>query len=404
MKKILKYVLVLLLILLGVGAAGGFYLYKSMHNFMETPANVALEQEVRNFYLIVEPGSTFDRVAYQLYEQGGISDIDRFRLLGRWKNLTAQIKAGEFEFQTSWNPEQVLEQLVSGRSLEHRVTIPEGLPWWEVGRILEARGFVKYEDFEAAVKDSRLMRRYGIPFANAEGFLFPETYSLHKSMNPTREHADNAVATMVKTFWERTAHIWGDAAQAINLEDGEGIEVTASGQIIASFVPLYARKFPQEVKRIIILASLVERESAVADERPTVAGVYANRLRINMPLQCDPTIIYGLGPRFRGPILRSHLRDANNSYNTYKFYGLPPGPICSPGNQAMNAAYSPENNKNLYFVATGKADGRHIFSRTLAEHDHAVQAYRKEIEQQRQLAEQQRPQRQQTQKASTTTE
>lgn len=383
MKKILKYLLVLGLISIVTAAGIGIYVYHSMNRFLDTPANVALGQEEKFFYIIVEPGSNFTKVARDLYQYGGISDIDRFKLLGWWKNATGQIKAGEFEFNTSWKPEQVLDQLVTGRSLLHRVTIPEGLPWWEVGRLLEARGFVKYADFEACVKDSRLMRRYGIPFTTAEGFLFPETYMFNKSMTPTRAHAESAVSTMVQTFWRSTAHIWEDAAQKAGLQDGEGVEVTASGQVIAAFVPLYARKYPQEVKRLIILASLVEKESAVPDERPTVAGVYTNRLRINMPLQCDPTIIYGLGPGFRGPILRSHIRDASNPYNTYKAYGLPPGPICSPGVQAMNAAYSPEQNKYLYFVATGKADGRHIFSRTLSEHNRAVQDYRKEIERQR---------------------
>lgn len=316
MKKLLKYVLILGLIVVVAGTGLGVYVYYSMNRFLETPANVALGQEEKFFYVIVDPGSSFDRVATQIYEQGGISDLDRFKLLGRWKNSTGQIKAGEFEFNTAWKPEQVLDQLVTGRSLLHRVTIPEGLPWWEVGRLLEANGFVNYEDFEACVKDSRLMRRYGIPFATAEGFLYPETYMFNKSLTPTRAHAESAVATMVQTFWRATGHIWEAAAQEAGLEEGEGVEVTASGQIIASFVPPYARKYPQAVKRLVVLASLVEKESAVPDERPVVAGVYANRLRINMPLQCDPTIIHGLGPSFKGPILRSHLRDATNAYNT----------------------------------------------------------------------------------------
>lgn len=382
-KKILKYLLIFFALVLVAGAGVGYYFYNSMIQFMETPANVATGQEEKFFYLIVEQGSSFDRVAYQLYEQGAISDVDRFRLLGRWREVTGQIKAGEFEFQTSWKPQQVLDQLVSGRPLLHRITIPEGLPWWEVGRILEEKGFVKYDDFVEVVRDANLMRRYGIPFATAEGFLFPETYMLNKSLTPTRAHAESAVATMVQTFWRSTGPIWDELAASAGLEEGEGVEVTASGQIIASFVPLYAKKFPDDVKRMVILASLVEKESAIADERPTVAGVYANRLRINMPLQCDPTIIYGLGQEFKGPILRSHIRDGSNKYNTYKFYGLPPGPICSPGAQAMNAAWKPEENNYLYFVATGKPDGRHVFSKSLAEHNRAVELYRKEVQKQR---------------------
>jgi UPF0755 protein len=150
----------------------------------------------------------------------------------------------------------------------------------------------------------------------------------------------------------------------------------APGRVIASFVPRYAREYQEEVKRLVILASLVEKESAVPDERPRIAGVYSNRLRIGMPLQCDPTIIYGLGPGFAGKILRPHILDSSNVYNTYRFYGLPPGPICSPGLGAMQAAFHPENNNYLYFVATGNSDGRHVFSRTLREHNIAVDQYR----------------------------
>lgn len=232
MKKLVKFLLILVLIGLGLGAAGGTYAYFEAKKFLNTPANELLGEEERFFYVIVEPGSSFDRVANQLYEEGGISDARYFKLLGRWKKATANIKAGEFEFHNSWKPEQVLDQLVTGRSLLHRVTIPEGLPWWEVGRLLEARGFVTYDDFAEAVKDQKVMRRYGIPFATAEGFLYPETYMFNKSRTPRKEHAESAVATMVQTFWAATADIWEEAAQAAGLEEPEGVEVTASGQKI----------------------------------------------------------------------------------------------------------------------------------------------------------------------------
>jgi UPF0755 protein len=379
-KSLARFFLFLLLALLLAGGGAGFYAYHAARNFLNTPANVALGEEERFFYLEVPLGSSLDQVAERLYAEGGISDARKFRLLGRWKRVAGRIKAGEFEFSTGWKPGQVLDQLVSGRSLLHRVTIPEGLPWWEVGRILEENGFARFADFEACVKDARLMRRYGIPFATAEGFLFPDTYMLDRPSSITRAHAENIVAVMVQNFWTSTSAIWQEAAHKAGLRQGEGVEVTASGQVIASFVPLYARKFPAEVKNLVILASLTEKESAVPEERPRVSGVYVNRLRAGMLLQCDPTIIYGLGPGFKGPILRSQLRDASNLYNTYKFAGLPPGPICSPGLQALDAAFRPEDHRYLYFVATGKPGGRHVFSRTLAEHDRAVQDYRKATE------------------------
>ena len=133
---------------------------------------------------------------------------------------------------------------------------------------------------------------------------------------------------------------------------------------------------PAALKRLIILASLVERETAVPDERARVAGVYALRMQKNMLLQCDPTIIYGVGPSFTGAIKRSQLDDAKNLYNTYIHPGLPPGPICSPGLASLKAALNPEQHDYLYFVATG-TDGRHVFSKTLNEHNKAVQDYRR---------------------------
>lgn len=372
-KKILLGLLAFFL-LAALGGLGGLYLVIS--NFAGTPSNVALGQEARYFYMIVDRGSSFDQVANDLYREGAISSVDKFKLLGRLRGASSQIKAGEFEFNTAWTPEQVLDQLVNGRALLHRITIPEGLPWWEVARLLEEKGFVKAEDFAELVRDQRLLQRYGIPFATAEGFLYPETYLLNKGRVPTRAHAQSAMQTMVQTFWGKTGYLWEELGKEAGLDNSGGVDVGASGRVVASFVPRYAREYPEEVKRLVILASLVEKESAVAEERPRIAGVYSNRLRIRMPLQCDPTIIYGLGPKFSGPIRRSQILDSSNPYNTYRFYGLPPGPICSPGLGAVQAAFYPESNDFLYFVATGYPDGRHTFSRTLREHNNAVEKYR----------------------------
>lgn len=133
---------------------------------------------------------------------------------------------------------------------------------------------------------------------------------------------------------------------------------------------------PEALRRLVILASLVEKETGLPQERGRVAGVYANRMRLGMLLQCDPTIIYGVGESFTGSILRSQLADARNLYNTYQHPGLPPGPICSSGLSALQAAFTPEEHNYLYFVATGLSDGSHTFSRTLQEHNKAVQVYR----------------------------
>jgi hypothetical protein len=134
---------------------------------------------------------------------------------------------------------------------------------------------------------------------------------------------------------------------------------------------------PDALKRLVILASLVERETPLPQERSRVAGVYANRLRLGIPLQCDPTIIYGVGESFTGEIRRSQLQDASNPYNTYQRVGLPPGPICSPSAESLAAAFDPEEHQYLYFVATGV--GGHAFSKTLAEHNKAVEMYRRTL-------------------------
>lgn len=157
---------------------------------------------------------------------------------------------------------------------------------------------------------------------------------------------------------------------------------TTSG---ARATPLADGKRPSrdELRRLVILASVVEKETAFADERPRVAGVYANRLRINMALQADPTVIYGLGPNFDGNLRRRHLDDANNIYNTYQRPGLPPGPICSFGASALAAAITPEEHKYLYFVAITDG-GRHAFSTNLDDHNRAVRQYLKNRRAQRQ--------------------
>lgn len=372
----MKKLFIAFMLLICAGAALAAYAYVDGKKFINTPANVALGQDAKFFYLVIKPGTTFNQVVEHLYAEGGISDKDRFKIYGRIRKAASKIKAGEFEFNSSWNPQEVMDQLISGRVLPHRITIKEGLPWWEVAALLESKGFAKSADFEAIITNPAFLRKYGIPFANAEGFLFPDTYMLNRPRTLTKEQAEHVAETLVRTFWQKSSGLWKDAT-AVDSLNGGAYPQRPEG--ISNLVPDFALAKPDEVKRIIILATLVEKETAVADERPRVAGVYSNRLRIKMPLQCDPTIIYGLGPKFNGTIYRSQINDRKNPYNTYQLPGLPPGPICSPGLGALNAAFAPENNQFLYFVATAAGDGRHTFSKTLKEHNQAVQRYRQAV-------------------------
>ena len=373
--------------------AGGYIAYDG-YTFLTTPAS----SESREISIDILPGATFDRVAWNLHKAGALKDVFRFRILAKSKNKLSSIQAGEFTVNTNWTPEQLLVHLTSGKANLYRLVLREGLPWWEVAREIEEAGFAKASEFEAVIHDPEFLRQYGIPFANAEGFLYPETYLLRKPKEITgREPAETVARILVEMFWKRS---WGKleefAAENVahqgtpiflpNFTLKNGIPVrtpmqsaqTAGESITANNVapPLQIPVSTENLRYLIILASLVERETGVAEERARVAGVYANRMKIGMLLQCDPTIIYGLGKGQRGPIRRSQLDDVKNTYNTYKHPGLPPGPICSPGATTIQAAVSPDSHQYFYFVATGKPDGTHTFSTNLRDHEKAVRVYR----------------------------
>lgn len=325
--------LLVLSLLIGVGV-----LYWQTQTFLTTPA----EEQGRDIVLNVVPGQSLDRVAAELEAQGLVSSAHKFRLMVRAKNQGTAIKAGEYLLNTSWPPPQILDMLTSGKVLLHKLSIPEGLTWWQVARLVEKSGLASFDSFDKAVHDPALLARYGITGSNAEGYLFPETYLLPR---PRNKNARPIVEAMLKTFRQQ-------ARQALPAD----------------------RMNPKELLRLVTLASMVEKETANPAERFAIAGVYSNRLHRSMLMQCDPTVIYGLGTSFDGNLTRKHLRDATNPYNTYKHKGLPPGPICSPGKAALEAALSPEKHKYYYFVATGE-NGRHKFSKTLVEHNRAVWKY-----------------------------
>ncbi len=318
------------------------FLFWQAYTFLNT-APSKLGKEV---IFEVSQGSTFNHVANDLEKKGLITDSYKFGILARLKGLDSKLHAGRFILNSGWTPNQTLLYLIEGKTLLHRITIREGLTWWETARLLEDKGFVRFEDFEAVIKDTNFLRKYGIPFKNAEGFLMPDTYLLEKDENPSLQSAQVIASRLVDTFWQKMKPHWKENKPP-SIED---------------------------LKRIVILASIVERETGVPSERARVAGVYANRLRIKMPLQADPTIIYGLGPDFDNNLRRVHLNDAKNPYNTYKHRGLTPGPICSPGVAAMQAAITPEVHKFLYFVAITDG-GQHKFSKNLQEHNIAVRQY-----------------------------
>ena len=292
------------------------------------------------------PGARLDQVAAHLAHQGLVTDARRFGYLARYKHWENRLQAGRFALNTGWTPDKVLDTLVNGQPVLFRVTVPEGLTWWQTGRLLEDAGLARFEDFRQVIMDPDFLRHYGIPFATAEGFLMPDTYLLKKADVLDLAQARAVAGRMVDNFWRKAAGLW---------PDGKKPDAAT-------------------LKTWVILASVVEKETAVEDERPRVSGVYQNRLQKNMLLQADPTVIYGLGPAFDGNLRKSQLDDAANPYNTYQRPGLPPGPICSFGLTALAAAIHPEAHKYLYFVA--KTDGgEHVFSTNLNDHNKAVRQY-----------------------------
>ncbi len=397
----------LLFAIVGFCGAAGYDAY----TFLRTPADTA---EPKDVIINIAPGATFDRVAWDLYKAKALTSVWRFRLLAQYHKKLGAIQSGEFQVNTGWTPEQLLQHLVSGRSLLYPLTLREGLPFWEVARLVEEGGFAKAAEFEAAVQDPAFLRANGIPFASAEGFLYPETYHLRKPRTlGGKEQAEAVARILVEMFWRRNWPLLTEYAATDKAVRGETLFLSGFAlknglpvRLVPARAPLPAQPgrnatppgnatraeaapaprpesppslavpvSAETLRYLVILGSLVEKETGVAAERDRVAGVYANRLRLNMLLQCDPTIIYGLGKEQSGPIRKSQLADAKNLYNTYQHAGLPPGPICSPGFASMRAAAHPEQHNYLYFVATG-TNGTHTFSTNLNDHNQAVMRYR----------------------------
>lgn len=327
------------LLLLAATGAGGYLGYRAVreHRFLTVPP----ETPGRDRTFRVEPGQIFSTIARNLHAAGLITDARRFVRLAVIQGKAASVRAGEFRLNTGWTPDQVLRELTTSMGILQKVSIREGLTWWQTADRVAEAGLGTRQTFAAAVADPALLARFGIAARDAEGYLFPETYL---RTPPHDDQSRDMAETMLREFFKHAEKVW----------------------------PGGLPPFP-EMQRVVILASLVEKETGDPSERRRIAGVFVNRLKRGMRLQADPTIIYGLGPDFDGNITKDDLRDAKNPYNTYVHPGLPPGPICSPGLDSLLAAAHPEQNDYLYFVARG--DGTHQFSATLREHNNAVIRY-----------------------------
>ena len=299
--------------------------------------------------LDIAPGSSVRQVASALAREGVINYPRVFEIWVRLGGKAARIQAGEYLFQPRTSPRQVLASLVNGRVLLHTVTLVEGWTYQETIRRLTSTEVL--ENDLSGPDDAGLMADLGLPGSHPEGRFFPDTYHVARG---------TPVSALLKRAKQRMDQ-----------------ELEKAWSTRAPDIPL------KDAYEALILASIVEKETALASERPAIAGVFTRRLSKRMRLQTDPTVIYGLGAEFDGNLRRADL-ERDGPYNTYTRSGLPPTPICLPGRQALQAATQPAAGSALYFVATGEDDGGHYFSGTLEEHNQAVARYLGRLRQKRQ--------------------
>lgn len=331
-----RLVVATLVILTGLAVGGAAW----MRSYLATPLAVPED----GYQLEIVSGSSWSAVVRKLAED----DIVQFpTLLAAYGQLTGQagrVKAGEYRLTPGTTPPSLLQLLESGRVVLHKLTLVEG---WTVPDILRAiRAEPALEKSLKATSAQDLAGELELPWASAEGAFLPETYLF------ARGESDREL--LVRAHGALKEHL------------GKAWEQRQPDLPLAN---------PYE---LLTLASIVERETALASERPVIAGVFIRRLRTGMRLQTDPTVIYGLGSRFDGNLTRRDL-EADTPWNTYTRTGLPPTPIAAPSAAAIAASASPADGTALFFVATGKGDGSHRFSATLPEHEAAVRDYLAEL-------------------------
>ncbi len=286
----------------------------------------------------IKPGQSFSETVTQLQGAGFVSHPERFQYLARLMGDDRRIRAGEYVLYASMSPKEILDTLVRGQALLHKVVIPEGSTLFAIGRILETAGLVSQEAFLRAAMDPGLVKRLGLEGQTLEGYLFPETYYFPKGV--TAEEVIDKMITHFRSVFTPEMH-----------ERANSMDLT--------------------MHEVVTLASIVERETGKPEERPLIAAVFLNRLKRDMRLESDPTVIYGMQD-FQGNLTRKDL-ETPTPYNTYIVSGLPAGPIACPGRAAIEAVLHPSEEPFLYFVS--RNDGSHHFSRTLAEHNQMVRRY-----------------------------
>jgi UPF0755 protein len=292
-------------------------------------------------YVDIKPGATVSEIGRGLVAGGVVRDRWVYRAALWWTGSTKSLKAGEYRFDHPMTPIEVVKTIARGEVYVRKITFAEGLNIFEMAKVYESHGFGPASDFLAAARDVSLISDLDPSAQDLEGYLFPETYALG------RLGAAQALVRMMVARFKSVVN-----ADMRERAEAEGLSV----------------------RDLVTLASVVEKETASANERPVVAAVYRNRMKIGMALQADPTVVYALerAGHYDGNIHKQDLA-LTSPYNTYRYPGLPPGPIASPGKASLEAALEPADVPYLYFVS--RNDGTHVFAKTLAEHTRNVQKF-----------------------------
>jgi UPF0755 protein len=288
--------------------------------------------------IVIQPKSSLRSIASQLVKQGVLKDSWRFIILAKLLHKESFLQAGNYTLNKNVSPYQLLLSLNHGKTTQGSVTFIEGRTFSQMRDKLINNDAVKQTI--TGLSESEILRLMGSKYTDAEGLFFPDTFYFDRNTSDTviLQRSYDAMQSKLSKAWE---------GRATNLPYKNSYEA-------------------------LIMASIVEKETGRASERPTIAGVFINRLRIGMRLQTDPTVIYGMGVKYKGNIRKKDLL-TDTPYNTYTRDGLPPSPIAMPGMAAIDAALHPAETKALYFV--GKGDGSHTFSNSLVEHNQAVVKY-----------------------------
>ena len=319
----------------------------------QNPIGVFLDKEQETSLIHIEKGMSVNKVAKILKEAKLINNIFYFKFLAWLSGNSTKIKSGEYAFKKNISSREILSTLVKGKVYLHPITFPEGYNIFEMAKALEKKKFLKRKDFISLCHDlDFIYALLGEKRNSLEGYLFPDTYYV-----PRPAHPRLLIRNMVEAF----LRVYNKLSQEGSLSAGSG---------------------PMRLSRheVVILASIVEKETGRAEERNLIASVFYNRLQKKMRLESDPTILYGMMKEV-GDLVPLNIRKKDilrkTPYNTYRISGFPAGPISNPGEHSLKAVFKPENSSFLYFVS--RNNGSHVFSKTYEEHKKAVDRYQRAL-------------------------